>query len=227
MTQESMVEKVKSLLRLADNQKGLPEGELAAQIAARLMMQHAIDMDQVVDQPEQIVVFPAEVGRSNWLRILLNQVALFCSCKAWLISGTRTMKVAGYESDLEIASYLFDLIKTQIDFQCRLLSRSGKSAANDFRMSAVAGVSDKLRAIKLASQQEDTTGTGAALVLARSREVEIWVAEHVAGLKQGKGPTYRHDQSGYVAGQNVRLSPGISSKGTPGGFGPTPKKLKG
>lgn len=222
MSQENLVEKIKSLLRLADDQAGTPEGELAAKFAEKIMREHAIAQDMLVEK-ELIVVLPVEVGRSNWLRVLLHHVAIFCSCKAWIITGTRMMHIAGYESDLEIAAYLFDLIRRQIDFQCNMLRR-GKSEANDFRMSAVQGVADKLKAIKASSNVVDQTGT--ALVLSRYREVMGHVSSLVR-LAPSKGGSYTPNAAGYTAGQNVRLSPGINSKGSPAGIGPSPKQLKG
>lgn len=219
---DAIVEKIKSLLRLADNQAGLPEGELAAKMAEKIMRQHAISQEDLVEK-EQILQFPVEVGRSNWKRILLYNVGIFCSCKSWIVSGTRIMQIAGHESDLQIAAYLFDLIKTQIEHQCNLVRRN-KSDANNFRRSAVAGVAAKLNAIKNASRAEDQTGT--ALVLSRYREVENWVALSNR-LRDGKSAGYRHDSAGYQAGQNVRLSAGIGSKGSPAGIGPAAKQIKG
>lgn len=240
---EKIVDRIKALLAIADDQRGLPEGEVAARIAEKLMRAHAITQDQLQEK-ETIVMASYEVGRSNWLRNTLNAVAIFCSCKAWINSGTRRMSLAGHQSDLEICLYLFDLIKLQIERECELyLARikrkndfnpfvqevapseeGGKKTSNDFKMSAAAGVADKLRRIKQASQAEDVTGT--ALVLSRARQVEAWVSSQVK-LKNSAGSNYRYNPSGFAAGTNVRLSAGVGSKGTPQGIGIAPKKLNG
>lgn len=223
---ENLIEKIKSLLRLADNQAGKPEGELAAELAHRMMRKHAIDQDQLAEsEREKIVMLTAEVGRSNWLRNLLFHVANFCSCKSWIISGTRNMQIVGHETDLEIASYLFDSIREQIDFQCNIFQR-GKSAANDFRMSAVDGVHAKFLMIKNQGRSEDQTGT--ALVLSRRNAVEDWLRNETAiRLRERQGPRRNFNSEGFNAGKNVRLSQGIGSKGSPAGIGPAAKQIKG
>lgn len=131
------------------------------------------------------------------------------------------MGIAGYESDIEIAQYLFDLIRYQIQTQSNMFS-SGKKAANDFKMSAVLGVHSKLLAIKAASSVQDQTGT--ALVLSRSKEVETWVRTQM-NLRTVKAVGFSLNQLGYKTGQDVRLSPGIGSSGVPAGIGMEPKRI--
>lgn len=241
---DKLVNRVKALLALAEDQKGKPEGEVAAKIAEKLMRQHAITQDQLQEK-EQIVMLNREIGRSNWLRDLFNVVAKFCSCKVWVVTGTRQMGLAGHASDLEICEYLFDLIRMQIERECELYlgrlknrdqfnpfgqapiqtnAEGGKGTAHSFKMSAVSGVSYKLGQIKRASESEDQQGT--ALVLSRARQVEDWVATQIR-LYSRSAAGYRPNQDGFNAGKNVRLSAGVGSAGTPAGIGPAPKQLKG
>ncbi len=218
---EKIVNRIKNLLSRADDQHGTPEGELAAAIAAKMMREHAIQMEDLQEK-EKIIQITQEIGRSNWLRNLLNHVSNFCSCRCWIHSGRPMMSIAGYESDMEIAHYLFDLIKLQIENAAAQYVRNhpigGKKISNDFKMSAVAGVAAKLSAIKAQDKGSDPTGT--ALVLSRGREVSQWVNERNK-LREGHSPGYSHNQSGFEVGKNVRLSNGIA------GIGPAPRQLKG
>lgn len=61
---DKMINRVKALLARADDQRGLPEGELAASIAERLMREHALTMEQLQEK-ELIVKISQEIGRSN------------------------------------------------------------------------------------------------------------------------------------------------------------------
>ncbi len=226
--EESIVRKIQAILRLAEDRKGTPEGETAAKHAFRLMREYAIDQSRL-EVKEKIIELNQEIGRSNWLRSLFGDIAEFCSCKAFIWSGQRQMTIAGHESDIEIAHYLFDLVREQIERECKYYLAEnpfikGKGAANDFKMSAVYGVHTKLEEIKRNARGEDPTGT--ALVLSRGREVNAFVeAKHK--LAKASAPKYHMNNDGFTVGKNVRLSSGISSSGTPTNIGPAPKRLKG
>jgi hypothetical protein len=243
---EKIVNKIKALLAMAEDQHGLPEGEVAAKIAEKLMREHAIEMHHLQEK-EVIIQITQEVGRSNWTRNLLHQVAIFCSCKMWIITGTRNVGIAGHSADLEVCEYLFDLIRLQIENKCEQFMKSekrkdsfnpfsstlpssasngsGKGSANDFKMSAVAGVADKLRKIKSVNNGAENRDSN-ALVLSRYNAVNDWVNSQMR-LRNRSASNYSHNASGYQAGQNVRLSNGIGSKGTPAGIGISPRQLKG
>jgi Protein of unknown function (DUF2786) len=207
---DKIVERIKKLLALADDQAGLPEGDRAAFLASKLMRENAIELSSL-NIKEEILKQDFEVGRSNWKRNLMNLVANFCSCKYVFLLGKREGFLIGYKSDAEIASYLFDLIVVQIEAECQaylntLFAARGKKAANDFKTSAVYGVAEKFRQIKSQDGVSDSSGT--ALVLARSKQVDAWVRENMNVVSAASKAVTLNSQ-GYNAGKNVRLSAGI------------------
>ena len=223
MTNNPVIRKLEKMLRLARSQDGTPEGETAARLAARLMASHAISMAEInLDRrldPDPIERQSFETGQSNWRRGLTNILAKHCSCRSsyW----RKTMSLYGHRSDIEVVKYLYDICRRQIEQAAQAYLDSDlpswydrgqrRSAANNFRRSAVSGLHQKLIGIRSDLKVENPTGT--ALVVTRKAQVDSWVDENYT-FGKGSRSDYRHSSAGYRAGRNVSLSAGVGGNST-------------
>ena len=82
---------------------------------------------------------------------------------------------------------------------------------NDFRRSAVSGLSTKLAEIRKDTEQENAEGF--ALVIGRSKRVNDWVNQNYT-FGSGSSSRYNHNDAGYSAGRRVSLSAGVGSSGS-------------
>ena len=220
-----IVRKIQKLLALAENQSGKPEGEVAAKLAHKMMMAHAISMEDVSNQ-EQVTEDPVErqqtdnLGRGVWKWKLYSTLAAHCNCRMSYNTSRNGVKVQlyGHRTDIEVCKYLYDVCFRQIQKAAKSYTNpyhwSQRTAKNDFRRSAVQGLGTKLSEIRNVSKDENPTGFG--LVLNRKKKVSDWV-DDTFRFGRGRDYDYNHNQAGYTAGRNVRLSGGVTGQ----------RKLKG
>jgi len=106
-----MVEKIKKLLALAADQEGKPEGDLAADLALKLMKEHALELGDL-EEPSEIDSRVVDGNQSHWRHALIDIVARHCQCFAIRTEGK--MLVYGYPVDLDVCLYLIDLYTAQL-----------------------------------------------------------------------------------------------------------------
>jgi len=224
-----IITKIEKLLRLAQDQDGTPEGETAARLAHRMMAAHAIEMASI-DLDKQAEHDPIEkqnmeVRTSVWRRQLANVLAEHCNCRTSYVSyrgrGSQGIHMYGHRTDIEVLRYLYDICERQIEQAARSYVDSldpywydrgdKKSMGNDFRRSAVSGLSTKLYEIRKDTEVENAEGF--ALVVSRKERVNDWVNDTFT-FRTGRNSTYSHNSNGYQAGRKVSLSAGVGSNGT-------------
>lgn len=220
-----IIAKIEKLLRLARNQDGTPEGETAAKLASRMMTAHAIDMASI-DVDRAAEHDPMEEQRmqtrsSVWRRLLANAIAKHCNCRMAYSSGHhigQTVYIYGHRTDIELMKYLYSICERQIENQAREYTSQfpagmpGKrSIGNNFRRSAVTGLSHKLYEIRKDAERENVEGF--ALVRSRSQAVSDWVDGNFSFGRAKNASEYGHSGAGYAAGQSLNLSAGIDSQG--------------
>ena len=224
-----IITKIEKLLRLAQDQDGTPEGETAARLAHRMMAAHAIEMASI-DLDKQAEHDPLEQQRmkvrtSVWRRRLADVLANHCNCKTAYTSMQgigQFIFMYGHRTDVEVLRYLYEICERQIEQAARRYVNGldsywydrgeKKSMGNDFRRSAVIGLSGKLRKIRQDTKVENATGF--ALVVGRKEKVSKWVSSNFT-FRSGSDSTYNHNSDGYQAGSKVSLSAGMT--GTSGG----------
>lgn len=223
-----IVARIKNLMALAEDQAGLPEGERAADIAAKLMREHAISMATVQMDVEEKIESDDNIplGHAYWKRDLWMTLGIHCNCMCSYYRSSRYGIIFGKQSDIEVCHYLFDIICQQINREAKLYLNDlpdwydrgdKKRKGNSFRRSATDGVSAKLREIREAGLQKDAAGT--ALVLKRGKEAEeAYMARYYPKGTKSSGGSYRSDRysrcaAGFEAGKNVSLSRGLSDGG--------------
>ena len=224
MSENKIIERIEKLLRLAKNQSNTPEGETAAKMATKLMLAHAIEMSQIdLDKDrtnDPMVQRTFKCPKTAWTRSLGAAIGQHCYCKfAFRTWGKDGGVFYGYKSDTEVAVYLFDICKKQIERAARKhlkdipdweRFREGKR----FRGSAVNGLDHKLCDMreKEMGQLESSTY---AIVVNRRKQVVEW-ADNKFSFRNGNiGRNYGSSSAGYEAGKRVRVGRGIDGATDP------------
>jgi len=209
--------KIEKVLRLAAAQAGQPEGETAARLAARMMAAHSIaatDIDIGRDSsPDPISENVRDMGsRANWKRNLYNAVAFHCSCRISYRLDRCTLY--GHVSDMEICDYLYEICERQIEVAAKkyvgtLPAVGGyrRTMGNNFKRSAVEGLSAKLYEIRKDVQSENSAGT--ALVLSRGDAVQRHL--DAKNFKRGNTGRSAHCSDGYAAGRALSLAAALDA----------------
>ena len=232
-----IIERIQKLMRLADGSEG-NESETAMRMARRLMTEHAVTEQQLEesDRPSDPLVKMTVSFVKNelsideskrryrgqktqqWKRDLAFVIAYYLDIKGAQSSGTNMFHFYGYQSDCEIAVYMYTVVCSQIDKAAKAYCKSpswedrhkyGKTLGAEFRESAVSGLRTKLREMKKTEPEENPDGF--ALMVSRKKQVDQWVADN---FTFGKGVARKgasHSSAGYKAGKNVRLSRGVSA----------------
>ena len=237
-----IITKITKVLRLASAQEGTPEGETAAKLAAQMMAAHAVTMAEIdlsgSGDPDPLEEQTVKLPQSAWRRNLAATVAEHCACRiaytSWRGGGQR-VTYYGHRTDIEVAQYLYTICERQIEREAQAYIRtmrkerwtvrgeptdmplytSGqlRSLGNDFRRSAVAGLSSKLREIRTTVAEEGPAEEGTALVLARREKVDRWYEDLSSRFRAGRSSNYGHNSAGFEAGQNMSLHAGVSGTG--------------
>jgi hypothetical protein len=224
MSENKIIERIEKLLRLAKNQSNTPEGETAAKMATKLMLAHAIEMSQIdLDKDrtnDPFVRREFKCPKTAWTRTLGRIIGNHCYCKfAFSTWGRYGGTFYGYKSDTEVAVYLFDICKKQIERAARKHLRTIPDwerfhEGKRFRSSAVNGLDHKLCRIReeeLGQLESDTY----ALVVGRRRQAEAWANEKYSFSSGNIGRDYGSSSAGYEAGKRVRVGRGIDGATDP------------
>ena len=231
-----IIERIQKLMRLADGSEG-NESETAMRMARRLMTEHAVTEHQLAesDRPSDPLVKMTVSFVKNelsideskrryrgqktqqWKRDLAFSIAYYLDIKGAQSSGTNMFHFYGYQSDCEIAVYLYTVVANQIDKAAKAYCKSpswedrhkhGKTLGAEFRQSAVSGLRSKLREMKKTEPEENPDGF--ALMVSRKKQVDQWVSDNYSfGKTRHKSAS--HSSAGYKAGQRVRLNKGVSA----------------
>jgi hypothetical protein len=231
-----IVSKIIKLLTLAENQKGQPEGELAAKLAHKMMIAHAVSQadlsDQEIADSDPLEKQSQKVPVSMWRRLLYTALAYHCQLRVAYRSNQyngQKIYLYGHRSDIEVCKYLYEICERQIlkaarayvsdldeydwedselYYETRSLRGYKKMAGNNFRRSAIAGLRTKLAEIRSTGEEENPTGF--ALVINRRKRVSDWVDDKYSFKKGRDNSSYSHSRAGYRAGRDVNLSAGAS-----------------
>lgn len=241
-----ILDKIRKLMSLADNNSNLNESAAAFAQAQALLSKHRLTMAEVeaasetLQAGEQIIesAKPLYAGERvvRWKSYLASKIADLNSCKMFIryIRNYYNNKkesryvVVGRPSDIEIVEYLFQSISSQIEILCKNCMQSeglggGKTFANNFKFAAVETVVERLKAADQEAKQ-DYQGS-AAMVLIKRHEAEVvnWMAEKIGKLKSLPASSSQHNstaqQLGRAAGYKIGLNKAIKSSTDKGSGG--------
>jgi len=227
---ESVLDRIRKLLRLAGNNSNANEAALAAAKANELMLRYKLETVSLDEGAAEEAVRshlenePIFSGRKlvSWKNRLASTLATHNACRLihWTSRGPMRcydrieVRIIGTRSNAQVVGYLYSYISREIERLCKeqlrlraqaqqivSFDRGGKSWANDFKHGAVIGVGERLREMKAKVAAEYT---GAALmVLDKERDALARFYEHIAGqfTRSSAGSGGARSGSGLEAGR--------------------------
>ena len=233
MANEALHEKVRGLLRKAEQTPFEEEAALFFKKAQELVVKYAIDEEALwANDPsrrEEIHTETVEIkdkqAGSHYRRMILSQIATNNNCRVWYTPGKDQSTVAGYPSDTVFVIMLYSSVISHMNFSmAKAMARytaEGRSTRT-FRKDFTAGYSDRIvdrlvemRREQLAYLRMQVTDTGKStdLVLRdRSAKVDDWVNDnfHLSTGSYRDSGTRDHTArgAGNLAGATADLSGG-------------------
>lgn len=211
-----IIDKIKAL-RSKVPENGATEDEAIAALAAaqKLMEKHGIcdadllrtdfarDMHMEVKDQKQKQIHPC-------YRFCASYIEVFCGIRAWQsydLHRKKTLKIFGYNGDVEMASYLFDIIKGAMDRGWKEFIRDNpkKSASRHTEYwSFMIGMAERINE-KLKEMMEQGTSTGTDLILKKNELVQQGLENLLPDLrlKSTKSKGMRADFAAYGKGQQA------------------------
>lgn len=246
---EAIIEKIRKLLALSENNTSVNEAATAAAMAQALMLENKLSSADIKDESEKEGIIEStflELGDRliTWRGQLMYALCQnnFCSVfSSSILTPTglqKCYKIIGRKSDTDGVQYLFLYLVNEInrladEYGGRLDFKPGKSWFNSFRIGAV----DVIRQ-RMTQQRKDTEDTfrasaslgnaqasTALMVINRSDdEVKKYKEAHYPNLRKtySKGPT---SNDGYGAGKRAGAS--INLGRSEGQLGAEPKRIGG
>lgn len=222
-----LIGKVRKLLRLAEDQAGRPEGDVAAQRAREMMAAHGLQ-GEGLDLSEVAIGYrsiPLARGEA-WRQMLARLVAEYLDCVALHEAGSDLVQVWGPEPVLQqvayvIGAYLHQLRRSwrehadalQVDGAWSRLGRAGQlRAREDFCVSFVIGVQQRLEQER-AAEPRDAVAARAARH--QARKVERWMGDQGVKWRRGRAEAHTLSWDGFQAGMEAEVEPALrGSRGT-------------
>ncbi len=215
--------RIRKLLDLARDQAGTPEGEAAARVARRLMLQHARTHAAAscagIPDSDPIGKHAVDLGGTDrWRRRLATTVARHCACVAAWRRGGGAAVFFGHTSSHAICEYLFVVLAREVEEASARWLRDEAPALTEaeaevdpenaarlasFCHSAVTAIDNRLAESRAVERGEDPHGT--ALVLARGRDVRRWLQDHGYDFAKSAPRPWQYNQEGYLAGHRITL----------------------
>lgn len=214
-------------LREKTTERGATEAEMesALALADRLMSEYGVTETEAAQPPDYVA--NEEASRNRAAGFAANAVGRFTGTFIYVKDGTRSRVrvVNGRPCDVEIASYLLDLIDGAMTRAVAEFKRERAAAGlpwsraevNTFMLGMVANISERLDELGRARRRNVAALGTAALVP---------VADQQAAIKKWTGIEFQRTRSGFgnrggsnalgagrAAGSRVNLNPGIGAGG--------------
>lgn len=201
MANEKIMEKIKNLLDLANNNPNENEAMAAALKAQQLMAKYDVDMQQIKTEDSEEIFHAvckntAKHEMKKWKFGLAGVIAKNFCCEYYVSNGTAVV-FYGYRKDAEIAAEVFKFLyeagnKFAVRYYncCKKEGKNTRGAMNQYLLGFIAGIKEEL----------DKQCT--ALMIVVPKEVKDSFKEMTAGWKSKK--TYvktNNDKQAYDQGK--------------------------
>jgi len=222
-----ILEKVKRLLSLSNNNTNVNEAASAFKAAQRLLSEHRLSMADIDGLTDEDAIGVDDdglyVGKRaiTWKGQLGIGIAQCNGCDVYwchVAGGKKSLKAVGRQSNIDIVRWLYRSVSAQIDWLCKSAmlhqGSGGKTFSNSFRLGAVSAVIVRLKEAKKEVEQA-YDGTH-ALVLVKNQDAAVKQFMGTLGLRKRQvnsrynGNAYNQGKS---AGGRVNLSRGGLGQG--------------
>lgn len=205
----ALLTKIRALRALASSTNA-HEAAAAAAAAERLIQEHRIaeaDLDTGETEIMGLVLDPMGARSPTWKECLLAalETAHGCAGFARKVDGQVRCIVVGRKDDVETVRYLFTWLTAEIERLCAAdPTLKGRRARYSFRVGAVAGVRDAMRA---ARETVRAGASSAALVRLDARVAEAEAKLPRLPAQKPLRPSVDGEAfaNGHAAGQNIHM----------------------
>jgi len=230
MNNDNIINKIKKLLAMADQNGGASdtERETAMRQATALMNKHNIELAETEERPEQTGQDHILAGSSVWKAFVFNAAASLYGCKTYRSTGRNgQIYIIGLDHNRQVTISMSQYLIKSIEREAKQYTGSGRRFLNNFRKGAAIGITQQTKKIinerEAAAQQAKqeairTTETGQAIVLADYYKNQIVLNNSFLrdqGVRLQSSRSSVTDHSGYSAGKsygsNVSLNGQINS----------------
>lgn len=221
---ESLLRKIRALLRQAENTPYEEEAISFLEKASELMLAYAIDEETLwASEPDKrpkpiihTITIPSNKTGAQYQRVILNGICKANRCKMWFTRDE--CSIAGYENDVLLVEMLFTSVKVQMNLQlAKAIVSSGITGQKikTFRANFLEAYGNRIYHRFKEIQERATatnTPTGQELVLHRSASVEHFVEGLNLRLRSSKTTsTKNYDHNAQRAGKNAADKTDISA----------------
>jgi len=228
------LDRIRKLFNLAADQAGTPEGEAAARIARRLLVERSVSLAELSEE-ERAATDPFERreillgGPAHWRCVLVCAVAAHCDCAAGYLPGRGKARLYGRRGAVEVAEYLFVVLSRALTrerayhlvTEARGLDPAAQErSASDFCRSAIFALQLRMQEIREQEQGERPEVT--ALVSAQSAGLWRWMREQGVSQRVDAPFPWAMSESGVKAGYRLPLVPSVED-----GLAETTRRARG
>lgn len=204
MADKAIIEKIKNLMNLANDNPSESEARLAALMAQKLIAKHGVKDNELMERIDEDTIVEVHSGRykdNAWASWLALAIANNFRCRAYMNNGYEYRRqyheivFMGYETDAEAARLTFDRLfaigKRLADAECRRFRRmygTARGVKNSFLDGFVSGIRSVL--------EEQAV----ALVLVTPKKVNEYADDVTRGFRRSRRPA----MTGYSSSANDR-----------------------
>jgi len=212
MTHSRLIDKIKKLLSMANNNPNKHESEIAMRRANKLLKEHDLTMLSLSEVEEEQISMSVEGGVTPWTRIIYRSVAKLYSCQYFVTHkfSEKMHVVVGNESNRVtttlIAEQLIDIIR-----------KESRGKGNGFRNSASMSVENTcldILAENARNSEEVIAGTGLVPVDIHNKRVSAnsdFCSKHF-NLSSGRGSRLSGSSAGSAFGAGLSVNIRMSNK---------------
>lgn len=217
--------KVRKLLRLAEDQAGQPEGELARGLADAILKEHHLTRAAVDVGGEDFKHRSFALGAAAaWRRTLVHTIADYFDCVALYEKNAAEVQTFGPEHMLPHVEYSFVVYMNQLRRAWRdhagaleadgTWGRLGKvqqvEAREAFCTSFVIGVGERLERDRANERKDDPVGFAA--MGEKRKALDKWMRTGGVRWRQGFSGVHAFDAEGYRAGLEAEVEAALGGR---------------
>lgn len=216
MSNQKVINKVKKLLALHNNNSNLNEATNAYKLAQKILSEHRLSIADIESNntsiKEDISLSSCALykgkRRITWKVNLASIVARNNGCDVILFGGN--IRLVGRDSDFAIVTWLYNSIATQIEYMAKQSCEGmGKGYSNDFKLGAVSRVGERLDEASRETRDKYSGTQALTLIDQKDADIKKYVKEVLkvttfhTGSRAKCNKAFNH---GLKAGNKVNLT---------------------
>ena len=221
---DALIEKIKKLFALSENNPNEHEAAAAAGKARELLEAHDLSTADLNEKPEPVEEKMHETGKSyfsQWLIRLASVVASHFNCRIVLCSGiSAKVKFIGTATDIAIAEYVFVYLRRAIEAAAEKtevpFGKNGRRWKDSFRCGMVKGVSNNLYRMRRRTEERHDPVVRAKsgdLVVVKRDALEAYMKDKYLKFSKHRGnynPDHEATAHGRGIGETISINPAVN-----------------